>query len=254
MFFLTKEAIPEGVGFSTFGLTHLIWLVSLSILGLILIVTYRKLDTNKRNVMRIVVGLIVVFHEIFRDIGVIAVDKFTFADLPLHLCGINILLVGFDLIKKTDIVRNFLYYFSIPGALLALLFPNWTMLPCMNYFHINSFGVHAFLVIYPLMLVISGEVQPKIEIMPKCIILLVCMAIPIYIVNLLCDTNFMFLMEPETGNPLGLFEKYLGNHLWGFPILLPVVMFAMYLPLFFASKCQKSTNIETEKKEKQLIN
>jgi hypothetical protein len=40
----------------------------------------------------------------------------------------------------------------------------------------------------------------------------------------------MFLMRPDKGNPLEMFEKLLGSHLWGFPILLPVVIAVMYLP------------------------
>jgi hypothetical protein len=49
----------------------------------------------------------------------------------------------------------------------------------------------------------------------------------------------MFLMEPDKGNPLELFEQLLGNHLWGFPILLPVVMFLMYLPILLVDKLKK---------------
>jgi hypothetical protein len=38
-------------------------------------------------------------------------------------------------------------------------------------------------------------------------------------------------MKPDSGNPLEFFEKLLGSHLWGFPILLPLVILVMYLPL-----------------------
>ena len=37
-------------------------------------------------------------------------------------------------------------------------------------------------------------------------------------------------MEPDSGNPLELFEKLFGSHLWGFPILLPIVIAVMYIP------------------------
>lgn len=185
------------------------------------------------------VGIAVVLCEIVKDIVVASIGEFGVGYLPFHLCGINILLIGFDLIKQTKTVRNFLYYIGIPSAMLALLFPNWTVLPCMNFFHIHSFVVHILLVMYPMLLITSGEVKPTIRTMPKCILLLIGLAIPAYFLNLLFDTNFMFLMSPETGNPLGLFEKYLGSHLWGFPILLPIVMFVMYLPLFIASRLTK---------------
>lgn len=241
MFFSTKDTIAQGVGFSTFGITHLIWLVLITIVCVGAIFIYRRADSCKRNIMRIVLGITIVLLEVIKDIVAIIIGAFNAEHLPFHLCGINILLIGFDIFRQTRTVRSFLYYFCIPGALLALLFPNWTVLPCMNFFHIHSFVIHALLVLYPLLLVSDGEIKTGIKEMLKGIALLVCMAIPIYFVNLLLDTNFMFLMDPETGNPLGLFEKYLGSHLWGFPILLPVVMLIMYIPLFAISKCKKKS-------------
>lgn len=240
MFFISKDNIPEGVGFSTFDMTHLLWLLGAFISIAAAVLVYRRLCDKKRKVMRTVVGILVVLCEIVKDIAVAAIGEFDAGYLPFHLCGINILLIGFDLIKQTKTVRNFLYYIGVPGAMLALLFPNWTALPCVNFFHIHSFIVHLLLVMYPVILVASGEVKPNIRTMPKCVLLLIGLAIPAYILNLIFDTNFMFLMSPETGNPLGLFEQYLGSHLWGFPILLPIVMFIMYLPLFIASKIKKA--------------
>ena len=253
MFFSTKDTIPAGMGFKTFGLTHLCWLAVIIAMCVSAVIIYRKLSPQKRNIMRNIIGWTILGLEIIKDIVAFFVGDLDCDHLPLHLCGINILLIGFDMFKPVKTVRNFLYYFCIPGALLALFFPNWTVLPCMNFFHMNSFLIHAFLVMYPLMLVCGGDITPEIKMMPKCISLLICMAIPIYFVNMLCDTNFMFLMEPETGNPLGLFEKYLGNHLFGFPILLPIVMFIMYLPLFITSKLKRKKADEKQEDERVLI-
>jgi hypothetical protein len=46
-------------------------------------------------------------------------------------------------------------------------------------------------------------------------------------------------MKPDSGNPLELFEKLLGSHLWGFPILLPVVILVMYIPVLIFKKRKK---------------
>lgn len=245
MFFSTKSNIPEGLGFSTFDGTHLLWLLCIIVFWVLSVFLYRKSDQKRRKAIALCVGIITVALEIIKDVVAIVLGNFGVGSLPLHLCGINILLILFDMIKPTKPVRNFLYYFCIPGALLALLFPNWTVLPCFNFSHIHSFTIHAFLVLYPLLLVAEGEVVPSIKDMLKCVALLVILAIPVYFVNLAFDTNFMFLMEPETGNPLGLFEKYLGNHLWGFPVLLPLVIFIMYIPLYALYKV-KAKNSKTK--------
>ena len=163
MFFETKETIPAGVGFSTFDATHLIWLFATVVSITALAIIYRKLNFKNRNIVRTILGVIIVLCEIIKNIVAIAVGDFGIGHLPFHLCGINILLIGFDLIKQTKTVRNFLYYIGIPGAMLALLFPNWTVLPCMNFFHIHSFTIHLLLVMYPVVLVTSGEVKPNIK-------------------------------------------------------------------------------------------
>ncbi len=240
MFFETKDTIPEGFGFSAFGLSHLIWLAVLVIACIAAALIYKRLGNSSRKLMRKILGISIVATEMLKDIVLICIGEFSVGYLPFHLCGINILLIGFDIIKPTKLVGNFLYYFCIVGALLALVFPNWTMLPIFNFFYFNSFIIHILLVIYPIMLVVGGDIKLDVKYMPRCIALLIAMAIPIYFINLASGENFMFLMEPDKGNPLELFEKLLGNHLWGFPILLPIVMLIMYLPIMIIKKAKKN--------------
>ena len=180
--------------------------------------------------MRTVLGVYIFLQETVKNLVLIFLGEFGWGYLPFHLCGINILLIAFDIIKETKVVRSFLYYFAIPGAALALLFPNWTDMPVWNFFHIHSFTIHILLVLYPLLLVTTNQVSTDLKSALRGTALLVAMAIPVYFLNLLWGTNFMFLMEPDSGNPLEMFETLLGSHLWGFPILLPVVILVMYVP------------------------
>lgn len=236
MFFLTDEQIPAGVGFETFGLTHILWLLAGGLLCAGACIIYRKLPADKRKRMLTVLGICIFLLEIVKDLVLTLCGQIGWRHLPLHLCGVNILLIAFDVVKQTKTVRGFLYYFCIPGAALALLFPNWTEVPVWNFFHLHSFMIHILLVLYPLLLVTTGQVPTELKTMLKSVALLVAMAIPVYGLNLLWDTNFMFLMKPDSGNPLEFFEKLLGSHLWGFPILLPAVLFVMYVPIFLAKK------------------
>lgn len=230
MFFVTDNNIPEGVGFQTFGLTHILWLLAGLLFCVAACIFYRKLSEDKRKLMRTALGAYIFLQEMVKNLVLIILDEFSWGNLPFHLCGINILLIFFDVIKPTKVVRSFLYYFAIPGAALALFFPNWTDMPVWNFFHIHSFTIHILLVLYPLLLVTTNQVSTDLKSALRGTALLVAMAIPVYGLNLLWDTNFMFLMEPDSGNPLELFEKLLGSHLWGFPILLPVVILLMYIP------------------------
>lgn len=236
MFFVTSDHIPEGVGFQSFGLTHILWLLGGILFCVAACIFYRRLSPDKQKRMLAVLGIYIFLQEMTKNLVLIFLDEFSWGYLPFHLCGINILLIAFDTIKQTKTARSFLYYFAIPGAALALLFPNWTKMPVWNFFHIHSFTIHILLVLYPLLLVTTNQVSTELKSAFKGVVLLVALTIPVYCLNLLWGTNFMFLMKPDSGNPLELFEKLLGSHLWGFPILLPLVIMVMYLPIFIIKK------------------
>ena len=90
----------------------------------------------------------------------------------------------------------------------------------------HSTSVHILLAAYPIMLFSGGDIRPSVRYMGKCFLLLLAMAVPIYCVNLLLDTNFMFLMYAPDGNPLAWFRDHVGYHWIGFPVLL-VAVFAL---------------------------
>ena len=205
MFFTTKDNLPEGVGFSAFDLTHILWLLAGALLCIGACLLYKRLTAQKQKIMLCILGGYIFFQEMLKNVVVAFIGEFGPGWLPFHLCGINILLIAFDVIKPTKIVRSFLYFFCIPGAALALLFPNWTGEPFLNFFHLHSFTIHILLVMYPLILISSGQVEVNLKSALKSVVLLIGLAIPVYFLNLMWDTNFMFLMQPDSGNPLELF-------------------------------------------------
>ncbi len=248
MFFLAEDKMPEGLGFKLYDKTHLFWLGVFLVLCVVSIITYKKLNTKNRNIMRIGIATTVIVLETVKNCVAAAIGTFGMGHMPFHLCGINVLLITFCIFKRTKTVENFLYYIGIPGAMLALLTPDWTKMPCNNFFHIHSFVIHMFLVLYPLVLVASGEVKPDFKSMPKCILLLICFAIPALILNIIFDQNFMFLMDTAGIGFLQMFKDIFGAHQWAFPILLPVIMLIMSVPLLIANKIKKA------KTKKELVN
>ena len=140
-------------------------------------------------------------------------------------------------------LSNFLYTVCIPGTIAALLFPSWTKLPVLNFMHLHSTTIHIELVMYPLVLAVNGVLKPSAKGIPKCLLLLVCLAGVALVANLIFDTNFMFLMEAEPGNPLYLFEQAFGNHLIGFPILIAAVLVVMYVPMELYRKHRKKAPV-----------
>lgn len=129
MFFVTTDHIPEGVGFQTFGLTHILWLLAGAVFCTAVCIFYSKLSTDKRKRLLRVLGGYIFLQEMLKNLVLILLGEFDWGYLPFHLC----VLIAFDIVKQTKVVRSFLYYFAIPGAALALLFPNWTAMPVWNF-------------------------------------------------------------------------------------------------------------------------
>ncbi len=235
----TTGSIPSGLGWSHFGALHFVWLAFFLVVLVVNCFLYRRLGERGRKNWRIVMAVLLVADELFKVVMLVIGGRYSADYLPLHLCSINIFLIAFHAWKPSKLLGGYLYTIAIPATLAALLFPTWTSLPIGNFMHLHSFTVHILLALYPLVLVISGEIIPKAKDIPKYLLLLIAMAIPIYAVNMCLDTNFMFLMSADPGNPLYLFEQMWGNHLYGFPVLIAAVLLVMFAPLEIYRKIKK---------------
>jgi len=235
-FLETTDTIEAGVGFDHYGMLHIVWLV-LAVLTFVFVTkAYCGKDAKTKAKWRKVIALLIVADELWKMLWLTIGGNYTLDYLPLHLCSINIILIAIHAWKPSKLLDNFLYLVCIPGALSALLFPSWASLPLANFMHLHSFTVHTLLALYPLMLTVAGDIKPEIKMFPKCLVFLFGMAVPIYIFNVIFDTNFMFLMFVEEGNPLLLFEQMWGNHLLGYPVLLAAVIIVMCVPLLWMKR------------------
>lgn len=238
-FFETTETIGADLGFALFSGLHIVWLAVLLLVVVANCIWYRKLSETGRKCWRRTVAWLLIADELFKMGILIGAGNYGVSYLPLHLCSINILIIALHAYRPSLALDGFLYTVCIPGAFAAMLFPTWTSLPLLNGMHLHSFTVHILLALYPIVLTVGGDIKPDIKLLPKTLGLLILMAIPIYGINLLLDTNFMFLMFADPGNPLYLFEQMWGNHLLGFPVIIAGVLLVMYGPIVLIQKLQK---------------
>lgn len=238
-FFETVDTIGSDLGFSLFDGLHVGWLLALVVIILANCLLYRRLADRGRARWRKIVAWLLIADELFKMAILIIPGNYSAGYLPLHLCSINILLIAIHAYKPGPALDGFLYTVCIPGAIAAMLFPTWTSLPITSGMHLHSFTVHILLTLYPTVLTVGGDIRPDVKLLPKTLGLLVLMAIPIYGINLLLDTNFMFLMSADPGNPLYFFETLWGSHLLGFPVIIAGVLLVMYGPIVLMQKLHK---------------
>ncbi len=160
--------------------------------------------------------------------------------LPLHFCGLAIFIEIWYAVRPSRVLGDILYAACMPGALMALLFPDWTDYPAFCFLSQNSFVIHILLVAYPVMLTAAGKIRPDPRNLPKVTLFLLVLAVPMYFFDRAAGMNFMFLLYPSAGSPLEWFA-FLGNpgYLLGYIPLAAGVFAALYVPWVLYKKKHK---------------
>ena len=235
-FFYTVETIPEGMGFGAYSMIHFLWLFALIAVCVVGSVFYRKASPAWRTRIRKGIAIALIVDEFYKLIPLLITGRWTPDYLPLHLCSVNIFLIAWHAWKGGKTLGGFLYTICIPGALAAMLFPTWAALPALNFMTTHSFTVHILLIAYPVLLTAGGDIRPNWRYTLKYMGILAVLAAIAFVINLLLDTNFFFLMEADPGNPLYWFAENWGSHLLGFPVIIAGVLLAMQGPLILLER------------------
>lgn len=238
-FWYISDNIPKGLGWSHFDPIHLSWLAAGTVVIVLCSLLYRRMGEGHRGTFRKAVALLLIADELIKDIPMIAMGVFRAAYMPFELCSINLFLIAWHAWHPNRTLGAYLYTVCIPGALAAMLFPTWTKLPGCNFMMIHSFTIHILLLLYPIALTAGGEIRPRLRDVPRALGLLAALAGLALVLNLLLDTNFMFLMDVGKSNPLYIFEKAWGNHLYGFPVIIAAVIAVLYAPIELYHKFKK---------------
>ena len=161
------------------------------------------------------------------------IGAFSVGYLPLHLCSLAMFVcLYYGAHPWSKNCGQILYSVCFPGAMCALLFPDWTMFPILHFQSIHSFVYHTLLVQVSLAPVVTGRIRPGLRQVWKSMAFLVAVAIPVGVLNRLLHTNYMFLGHPSAGSPLELLGNIPGRYgyLAGYFLLVLAVEIAMNLP------------------------
>ncbi len=222
--------------FEMFSLTHLFWFAVLAV-GLIWVfAVYRKYTPEKKKKAYIILTALLLIDEVAKYIMTVATNQWLWQFLPLHLCSIQIFVCLWHTVRPCTLNKEILYALCIPGAVLALVSPSWMPLPLANFMHLHSATVHVMLLIYPFMILADGF-KPNIKNLWKVLAFLFAVGIPVYGINMLLKTNFLFLMRTDNNPILNLVASIFGKfYLVGLAVLLSLVCFLVYLPWVFVKK------------------
>lgn len=230
-----RTELPEasgGLGWEHFGAVHLTYLIGFALATAVLVVVYRRSDDVRRRRIRVAYTCIVVLLELIKQLICLVMGVYEPGLLPFHLCGMSIVFITIHTFWPNRTTAELLYSLSIPGAIAALLFADWTMYPVANFFCQQSFFIHFFEFSFPILLLSTGELRPRFTQLWRCALYLLIVVPPIYFFNRATGSNFFFLNEAAPGSPLAPLQAWLGNpgYIFGFAALVLAVWLVMYAP------------------------
>ncbi len=173
------------------------------------------------------------------------------AELPLQLCNINMILIPIAVATKFRPLMSFSFFLAPLGALMALMFPAVGFTDCSIWLPrmIGFYGTHFMIIIEAIALVTFGFYRPKFKDFPKTILTLVILLLVITGINLLLiktglyeRANYFFTMEHEGISILKLFWSWIPYpviYLLPGAVILLTYMSLVTLPFAIADKFKK---------------
>ncbi len=215
--------------YQMFGPGHLTSIAALSGLGIIIIYLGTKLETEERiNQLAILLSLLLVIPEIpdlfYRTYIIFEPVK---NNLPLHLCGVSLYVTAFALILKKQILFEIAYFWGLGGAIMAILSPG-DIFYFPHILNIIFYSSHGLIIIGVLFMVIVQKFRPTLFSLLRACVINVAYVFLIYPVNIILDTNYLFLSFKPKGATLI-------NHMGPWPVYIGVMLvigFIFYLILY----------------------
>lgn len=201
-FFMFESELPAGSGFPLFGICHVAWLVIILGIGIWFVRWYCRQGCTIRQCTQYAIGIIMPVIAVYRDSVLMLTGHWGKGFLPLHLCGMALWIAPLYIFTRRRWVGVIYVTLCVPGAIGALLFPDWNMYPLWNYMHIHAFVSHGLLVILGLAWICSGEILPCWREFYIPVLFGITGFIGIHWINNQLHTNYWFLNVPSEGSPL----------------------------------------------------
>ncbi|MGN1275570.1 MAG: TIGR02206 family membrane protein [Floccifex sp.] len=228
-FFSNWKDIPSQFQWKAYSFEYWIWIFILVSLIVIMAKIYKK-SNHKSEILK-GIALLVVFQEIVKDILHYMAGSLELEHLPFHLCGISIFMITWHAFSKNKLNTEFIYALTLPGALMALAFPNWTQYPIVHFSSVNSFTIHTWLIMYVVIQLYGKTLKPDFKNLKYTFLFTLCLMVPIYFLNKAWDTNFFFINTPSPGSPLiGLYQLFGNGYVVALILLFIVLWILMYIP------------------------
>jgi hypothetical integral membrane protein (TIGR02206 family) len=167
----------------------------------------------------------IVFLEFSRQIWALSLGIYDFSEmLPLHLCGMQVILMPIMLKTQKRSWRTFVYLTAMIGALAAIFFNEGILerYPLWHFQSLQSFIIHGLIMMVPLYDIIWFKFRPSFKELPFATMLMAYLAIQSYIINIFTGGNYLFVTFAPRNTPLELVSSLVGPTLY-VPVMFVIV-------------------------------
>ncbi len=226
--------------FKLFSLQHFAAIfVIASIITVIYVYRVQLRNSKYFNFVRITLATLILLQELSLNLYRVMMGEWSLStSLPFHLCGLGVLTTAAVLLTQNKKLFINTFFIMMIGAFFAILTPsieNGFGFPHYRYF--QFFISHGLIVINFTFILFVMDYAKDFEYrhLLNNFIVLIVIAIFAYLVNLLVDGNYLFLMaKPEGDTAFDLFGEYpwyiLNILIFGIPLFFHL----FYLPFFIA--------------------
>lgn len=224
--------------FGLFSITHIVTLLVFTILTLLLIILRGKLKPYQ-SIIKWTFFSILVASEVSHQIWQVATNQWEVGSLPLHLCSISTFICIFLFLKPSKKAFYLVFFTGLLPPILSMVTPELVhQFP--HYRFLKYFLHHATITWSVLYFVFFEGYRVPRKAVGTAFLLLNLIAVPIFFINLLLDTNFFYLANPtESTTILSFFGSGIAYYLT-LEIAGIIVFFITYLPMALLMKKEKS--------------
>jgi hypothetical integral membrane protein (TIGR02206 family) len=219
----------DGGGFEIFGTPHLVAIAVTLALPLTLAGAARRAGGRAPMVIaRLIAGVLLANEFTYWTVRIseIGLDGWVRNHMPLHVCGVAVLLTAWTLLCRSERTFEIVYFWGLVGAANAVITPGGIGVDFPQYRFFQYFIAHSGIVTGVLFATWGLGMRPTLRGMFRAFGVLSIFAAFVAAVNALLGSNFMWLSAAPPGTVSPFFAL-------AWPWYLPVLA-AVGITMFFA--------------------
>lgn len=221
--------------FVLFSTPHILSLCILVIVLLSMLILKTQLRHPLTNVVvRINIAIVLAMSELSFHLWFMYHEKWDISTtLPLQLSSISLFLAVFLLLTRRFVVFEIIYFVGTASAILAMITPDLGVYAYPHFRFVHFFIAHGGIVVTTFFMIMIEKYTPTYKSVWIAFVSLNLYVSLVFILNLLLDANYMYLMAKPSSNTL---LTYLGP--WPFYLLslegITIIAFhLLYIPFTF---------------------